>query len=120
MSAVCVPVHEEAKAAGLVLWKVRQVFTAFPREYQLLVCNDASTDDTGDVLAAYARVLPMEVVTHHDRRGDTKSVETLLPLALERTDPAKRGFAILLHADLVHSPDAMGEMVERLESRAGP
>ncbi len=67
MIYVCVPVHDEAKTAGLVLWKVRQVFTAFPREYQLLVCNDASTDDTGDVLATYARVLPMEVVTHRER-----------------------------------------------------
>ncbi len=118
MIYVCVPVHDEAKTAGLVLWKVRQVFTAFPREYQLLVCNDASTDDTGDVLATYARVLPMEVVTHRERRGYAKSVETLLQLALERTDRAKRDCAIVLHADFVHSPDAMEEMVKRLESGA--
>jgi len=40
-----------AACCGLVvLWKVRQVFTAFPREYQLLVCNDASTDDSLEVL----------------------------------------------------------------------
>jgi len=45
MIYVCVPVHNEAKTAGLVLWKVRQVFTAFQREYQLLVCDDASTDE---------------------------------------------------------------------------
>lgn len=118
MIYVCVPVHDEAKTAGLVLWKVRQVFTAFPREYQLLVCNDASTDDTADVLTAYARVLPMDVVTHRERRGYAKSVETLLQLALERTDRAKRDCAIVLHADFVHSPDAMEEMVKRLESGA--
>jgi hypothetical protein len=118
MIYVCVPVHDEAKTAGLVLWKVRQVFTTFPREYQLLVCNDASTDDTADVLAAYARVLPMEVVTHRDRRGYARSVETLLQLALERTDRAKRDCAIVLHADFVHSPDAMEDMVKRLESGA--
>src|SRR5207302_1493368 len=35
MIYVCVPVHNEARTAGLVLWKVRQVFTAFPREYEL-------------------------------------------------------------------------------------
>src|SRR5260370_21350386 len=97
MIYVCVPVHDEVKTAGLVLWKVRQVFTAFPREYQLLVCNDASTDDTSDVLAAYARVLPMDVVTHPDRRGDAKSVETLLPVALQRTDRANRDCAIVPH-----------------------
>src|SRR2546430_3086480 len=34
MIYVCVPVHNEARTAGLGLWKVRQGFTAFPREYQ--------------------------------------------------------------------------------------
>jgi len=54
MIYVCVPVHNEARTAGLVLWKVRQVFTDFSREYQLLVCDDGSSDGTADVLAAYA------------------------------------------------------------------
>src|SRR5438876_10488287 len=82
MIYVCVPVHNEARTAGLVLWKVRQVFTAFPREYQLLVLDDASTDDTGEVLASYAKVLPMTVVTHRERRGYAASLEELLRLAL--------------------------------------
>src|SRR5439155_1237045 len=50
MIYVCVPAHNEARTVGLVLWKVRQVFTAFPREYQLLVADDGSSDDTGVVL----------------------------------------------------------------------
>jgi hypothetical protein len=101
---------------GLVLWKVRQVFTAFPREYQLLVCDDASTDGTGALLASYAKVLPMSVVTHSERRGYARSLEELLQLALQRTDRPKRDCAITLHADLSHSPDVMVDMVRRLES----
>ena len=54
MIYVCIPIHNEAPTAGLVLWKVRQVFTAFPREYQILVCDDGSTDDTAEVLGRYA------------------------------------------------------------------
>jgi Protein of unknown function (DUF3108)/Glycosyl transferase family 2 len=116
MIYVCVPVHNEARTAGLVLWKVRQVFTAFPREYHLLVCDDASTDGTPRVLATYARVLPMSVVTHRERRGYAKSLEELLRLALQRTDRPKRDCAITLHADFSHPPDTMVEMVRRLES----
>src|SRR2546428_6941955 len=118
MIYVCVPVHNEARTAGLVLWKVRQVFTAFPREYQLLVLDDASTDDTHDVLASYAKVLPMTIVTHRERRGYAKSLEELLRLALQRTDRPKRDCAITLHADFVHSPETMEEMVKRIESGA--
>ncbi|HZH41235.1 MAG TPA: DUF3108 domain-containing protein [Gemmatimonadales bacterium] len=118
MIYVCVPVHNEARTAGLVLWKVRQVFTGFSREYQILVCDDASTDDTAEVLGRYARVLPMTVNTNRERQGYARSLEALLKAALQRTDRPKRDCAITLHADFVHSPDAMEEMVKRLESGA--
>jgi hypothetical protein len=118
MIYVCVPVRDEAKTAGLVLWKVRQVFTAFQREYQLLVCDDASTDGTREVLARYAAVLPLTVIAHRERRGYARSVEELLRLALERTDRPKRDCAITLPADFLYSPDAMEEMVKRVESGA--
>src|SRR3989442_3351298 len=118
MIYVCVPVHNEAKTAGLVLWKVRQVFSAFSREYQLLVLDDASTDGTAELLASYAKVLPMTTITHRQRQGYARSLEELLRLALQRTDRPKRDCAITLHADFVHSPQAMEEMVKLLESGA--
>jgi hypothetical protein len=118
MIYVCVPVHDEARTAGLVLWKVRQVFTAFAREYQILACDDGSTDATAEVLAAYARVLPLTIVTHRERQGYARSLEELLRLALLRTDRPKRDCAITLHADFVHGPEAMEEMVKHLESGA--
>jgi uncharacterized protein DUF3108/glycosyl transferase family 2 len=118
MIYVCIPAHDEARTVGLVLWKVRQVFAAFPREYQLLVLDDASTDATPAVLASYAKVLPMTVVTHRERRGYARSLEALLRLALERTDRPKRDCAITLHADFIHPPDDVEEMVKRIESGA--
>ena len=118
MIYVCVPVHNEASTAGLVLWKVRQVFTAFQREYQIIACDDASTDGTADVLASYARVLPLTVIKHPSRQGYARSLEELLRVALQRTDRPKRDCAITLHADFVHAPETMEEMVKRLESGA--
>jgi len=118
MIYVCVPVHNEASTVGLVLWKVRQVFTAFQREYQIIACDDGSTDGTRDVLASYARVLPLTVVAHRERQGYARSLEELLRLALQRTDRPKRDCAITLHADFTHAPETMEEMVKRLESGA--
>jgi hypothetical protein len=115
---VCVPVHNEARTVGLVLWKVRQVFAQFEREYHLLVCDDGSTDDTAEVLAAYGRVLPMSVMTHPQRWGYGRSLEELLRSALRRTDRPKRDCAIVIHADFLHSPELMDAMVRRVESGA--
>src|SRR5262249_19196327 len=66
----------------------------------------------------YARVLPLTVIKHRSRQGYARSLEELLRLALQRTDRPKRDCAITLHADFVHAPETMEEMVKRLESGA--
>ena len=42
----------------------------------------------------------------------------MLRLALQRTDRPKRDCAISLHADFVHAPETMEDMVKKLESGA--
>ncbi|MGA2383160.1 MAG: glycosyltransferase family 2 protein [Gemmatimonadales bacterium] len=118
MIYVLVPAHNEATTVGLLLWKVRQVFTAFPREYQLLVVDDASTDGTDAVLAPYARALPLTLVTHRQRQGYARSLEELLRLATSRTDRPRRDLAVVLQADFSDPPDDVPEMVKRIESGA--
>ena len=118
MIYVCIPSHNEAPTVGLLLWKIRQVFSGFPREYHLLVADDASTDATAQVLEPYARVLPLTIVRHDSRRGYAASVEALLRLADERTDRPKRDSAILMHADFAHGPSFIPDLVRRLESGA--
>jgi len=118
MIYVLVPAYNEAPTVGLLLWKVRQVFTAFPREYQLLVVDDASTDGTDAVLAPYVRALPLTLVTHRERQGYAGSLEELLRLAASRTDRPRRDLAVVLQADFSDPPDDIPEMVKRIESGA--
>jgi hypothetical protein len=118
MIYVLVPAYNEAPTVGLLLWKVRQVFSAFGREYQLLVVNDGSTDGTDEVLAPYARALPLTLITHRERQGYARSVEELLRLAVARTDRPRRDLAVLLQADFSDAPDEIPELVKRIESGA--
>ena len=118
MIYVLVPAFNEAPTIGLLLWKVRQVFTAFEREYQLLVVDDASTDGTDEVLAPYTRALPLTLVTHHARQGYARSLEELLRLAVSRSDRPRRDAAVTIQADFSEDPDDIPELIRRLESGA--
>lgn len=118
MIYVCIPSYDEAPTVGLLLWKIRQVFAAFPREYQLLVLDDGSNDTTTEVLEPYARVLPLTVIRHPERRGYAASVEALLRKAVDLTDRPKRDTAIIMHADFTHNPQTIPDLVRRIESGA--
>jgi glycosyltransferase involved in cell wall biosynthesis len=118
MIYVCIPSYNEAPTIGLLLWKVRQVFAGFQREYQLLVLDDGSSDGTPEVLERYTRVLPLSALRHHERRGYAESIEELLRLAVERTDRPKRDCAILMHADFAHAPSSIPDLVRRIDSGA--
>jgi glycosyltransferase involved in cell wall biosynthesis len=114
----CIPTHDEAATIGLVLWKIRRVLEDSPREYQLLVGDDASTDATADVLAPYTKALPLTVLASKERVGYAATVESLLKEALSRSDRHKRDVAILLPADFAADPSMLPEFLKRIDSGA--
>ena len=118
MIYICVPSHNNAATVGLLLWKVRQVLAAFPREFQLLVADDGSTDSTEEVLSSYGPVLPMSVTKYRTARGYAATVEALLRQALRLTDHRKRDSAIVLNADFSVSPSVLPDLIRGIESGA--
>ena len=46
MIYITIPVHDEESTVGVLLWKIRNVMGEFGRDYEILVCDDASTDGT--------------------------------------------------------------------------
>ncbi len=114
----CIPAYDEAATIGLVLWKIRRVLEDSPREYHLLVGDDASTDATAEVLAPYAKVLPLSVLTSATHQGYAATVESLLREALSRSDRHKRDVAILLPADFAADPSTLPEFLKRIDSGA--
>lgn len=118
MIYVLIPARDEASTVGLLLWKVRQAFTGFSREYQIIVVNDGSRDASDEVLAPYTRALPLTLLNHREPRGYARSLEELLRAAVQRTDRPRRDMAVTLQADFSDSPEDLVELVKRLEAGA--
>jgi hypothetical protein len=118
MIYVCLPSRNEAETVGLVLWKIRKVFEQLGREYHVLVVDDGSTDDTSAVLDQYSRVVPVTVIKNQSHLGYGRSVEALFRRALEISDRPRRDCAVLMHADYVHRPEHLSDIVRAIESGA--
>ncbi|CAN5771105.1 hypothetical protein BH23GEM9_BH23GEM9_22250 [soil metagenome] len=118
MIYICIPTHNEQQTVGVVLWKLRQVLTEFPRDYQLLVADDASTDKTTDVLEPYTRVLPLTVIHSDQRKGHAASLEMLLREAVRRSEYPKRDVIVTLQADFSDEPDDVVALIKLMEAGA--
>src|SRR5687768_3157923 len=108
---VCIPVHNEAETAGLVLWRIRKAFADFPREYELIVFNDGSTDATAEVLAPYADALPVTILGGSQRVGYARAIDALFRAALNSCRYPRRDAVILLQGDLTDRPDQIPELI---------
>lgn len=114
----CIPCHNEERTAGIVLWKIRQVMAEFPRDYQILVADDASTDRSYEILEPYSRVLPLTLLRTNQRRGYAATLEMLLREAVRRSDYPKRDIVVVLQADFTDDPEYAVDLLKRLESGA--
>lgn len=118
MIYVCIPTHNEADTIGVLLWKTRKVLGEFGRDYRLVVYDDASDDDTDDVLQRYRRSLPLTVLGSDERVGYGRSVELLLRHVVDQASYPKRDCAVVIQGDFTESPDDIVSLVKVLEGGA--
>ncbi len=118
MIYICIPVYNEERTIGVVLWKIRQVMSEFGRDYEVLVVDDGSTDGTEDVMKPYARIMPVHVRNHERREGYGPSVEALVREANARSAYPKRDVVVTLQGDFTDEPDDVAQLVKRVEGGA--
>jgi len=94
------------------------MFADFPREYELIVYNDGSSDATAEVLAPYADALPVTILGGGEHVGYARAIDALLRTALNRCRYPRRDAVILLQGDFTDQPEHVPELVKRFEGGA--
>ncbi len=115
MIYIGIPAHNEAHTIGVLLWRIRKVFLQFPREYELIVYDDASTDETAEVLRPYAEVLPLTVIHGERRLGNAGALDVICRTAAQRTRYARRDALVTMQGDFTDQPEHLPDLIRRFE-----
>jgi glycosyltransferase involved in cell wall biosynthesis len=115
---ICIPSYNEAPTVGLLLWRIRKVLQEFPREYEVIVYDDGSTDDTAETLKPYGDVLPLTVLGGEKHLGYDRALDALCRAASTRTRYPRRDALITMQGDFTDQPEHLPELVKRFEGGA--
>ena len=118
MLYICIPAYNEAPTIGLLLWRIRKVFQGYPREYEILVFDDGSSDDTAETLQPYTDVLPLTILGSREHVGYARALEALCREVSRRTRYPRRDAMITMQADFTDQPDHLPELIRRFEGGA--
>ena len=107
--AVIVPAFNEAPVIPELIRELREAFRRHNLEGEVVLIDDGSEDDTGEVAEQVAggwRAL--RIVRHKSNLGKTEAMIT-------GANSTSKNYLVLFDADLQHSPDEIPRFLEKLQ-----
>ncbi len=115
---LAIPAQNEDATIGVLLWRIRTVLAEFPREYEVVVYDDGSTDETAAVAEQYVHAMPVTVLRGGKPIGYAGAVNALVRHIAGHTRYPRRDAMMLLQGDFTDPPGIVPEFARRFEGGA--
>lgn len=112
MILVLLPAYNEEASLSKLFPKLDIVLGNSEEEYKVVVCNDGSSDSTGEVLREMLGSYPLEVITHKINRGLGETSRDLFERAAELVKPGD--VIVRLDCDDTHEPEFIPSLIAKL------
>lgn len=108
------PAYNESASIGDLIDRIAEVCTGADIDYDVLVVDDGSADDTGVLARAKAPAVPVTVVRNEPNGGLGFTIRRGLRLAAEGSGPDD--VIVTLDADLTQDPAYVPSMLEAMDA----
>lgn len=110
---VMLPAYNEALRLGQLLGKIEQTFNSNGREYEVIVVDDGSADETSEIASHAAREMPLNLVVHKKNQGLAAALNTGLRTAIQ--SGREGDIIITMDADDTHPPKIIDRLITALD-----
>jgi dolichol-phosphate mannosyltransferase len=115
---VALPAYNEGPRLPKLLHRWIEVLNALSTEHRFVLVDDGSTDDTPEILRAFAAENEAaHIITHTPNQGLGTSLRDALKYVADNGDPDD--VVVTMDADNTHPPELLPSMLERLTGRPG-
>ena len=114
MIIILLPAYNEEDSLPGLFPKLEVLFKHSKEEYQIIVCNDGSTDGTQNILEKYVVNMPVEIIKHSINRGLGETSRDLFERASAIANPGD--VIVRLDCDDTHEPEYIPKIIEKIRS----
>ena len=112
---VVLPAYNEEAGLPELLSEIKQVFALNGREYEVIVVDDASQDDTAKVASQASFHMPVNLVQHEVNQNLPGALRTGFLTALK--DANDHDLIVTMDGDNTHPPAIINALLQRISER---
>lgn len=112
MILILLPAFNEELSLPFFIPKIKKEMECFGESYQILICNDGSSDNSQEILEKYAQEMPIEILQHKLNRGLGETSRDLFERSAELVQEGD--VIVRLDCDDTHEPEFIPTLVRKV------